>query len=201
MAERLSGGTGRRRVDNTVRALLLEEHRRVVGPQSRCISLAGRRAITSKHLWLVSRSWCPRPGLMCALLHAGLPFDDTRSATATGASSSCWTKTARCPNGLSRKTITASASRRKCPYADPVPVRRRSAGPRFIGTDFWWLIIATAVAGLAWLVVRWYRAARAQNTANIRWLRSPLPRRPRGLVAAVESLRRSNRCRAIDRRR
>jgi hypothetical protein len=32
----------------------------------------------------------------------------------------------------------------------------------FIGTYFWWLIIAAAVAGLAWLVVRWYRAARAQ---------------------------------------
>ena len=32
----------------------------------------------------------------------------------------------------------------------------------FIGTYFWWLIVAAAVAGLAWLVVRWYGAARVQ---------------------------------------
>jgi len=36
----------------------------------------------------------------------------------------------------------------------------------FIGTFFWWLIVAAAVAGLAWLVVRCYRAARAQVYGN-----------------------------------
>ena len=76
MAERLSGGTGRRRVDNTVRALLLEEHRRVVGPQSRWY-IPGRppsdyeQALVAGEPVLVSSS-----GLMCTLLHAGLPFDE-----------------------------------------------------------------------------------------------------------------------------
>jgi hypothetical protein len=31
----------------------------------------------------------------------------------------------------------------------------------FIGAYFWWIIAAAAVAGLAWLAVRWYRGARA----------------------------------------
>ena len=32
----------------------------------------------------------------------------------------------------------------------------------FVGAYFWWIIAAAAVAGFAWLAVRWYRAAQAQ---------------------------------------
>src|SRR6478752_687263 len=76
MAERLSGGTGRRRADNTLRALLLEEHRRVVGPQSRWY-IPGRppsdyeQALVAGEPVIVSSSM-----LMRALLHAGLPCDE-----------------------------------------------------------------------------------------------------------------------------
>ena len=76
MAERLSGGTGRRRVDNTVRNLLLTEHRKRFGPGSRW-HIPGKppseyeTALASGEAVLVDSS-----GLMCALMHANLPFDD-----------------------------------------------------------------------------------------------------------------------------
>jgi len=65
-----------RRADNTLRALLLEEHRRVVGPQSRWY-IPGRppsdyeQALMAGEPVVVSSS-----GLMCALLHSGLPGVD-----------------------------------------------------------------------------------------------------------------------------
>jgi hypothetical protein len=76
MAERLKGGTGRRRVDNTVRNLLLAEHRKRSGPGSRWYRPGSpasdyETALVSGAAVLVDSS-----GLMCALMHANLPSDD-----------------------------------------------------------------------------------------------------------------------------
>jgi hypothetical protein len=112
---------GRRRTqraDDTVRQLLLADHYRrcATNPGSRwylhgyvcdyCRDLAAGEQI------VVSSS-----GLVCALMHAGLPsVDDYAFGAGTGARSSCWTKTARCRNGLARKTINRRSGRAPCTY-------------------------------------------------------------------------------------
>jgi hypothetical protein len=74
MVQRVGGA--RRRVDNTVRELLLQEHRRRFGPKSRWYRPGAgpsdyEQALVAGEPVVVSSST-----LMCALLHAGLPSDD-----------------------------------------------------------------------------------------------------------------------------
>lgn len=76
MAERLSGGTGRRRVDNTVRRLLLDEHRRRVGPGSRWYRPGVGPSDYEQALAAGDPVVVYSGTLMCALFHAGLPHDD-----------------------------------------------------------------------------------------------------------------------------
>jgi hypothetical protein len=110
MAERLSGGTGRRRIDNTLRRLLLTDH------QMQCATTAGSRWYMPGYVCEYCQELAAgdpvvidSDTLMCVLLHAGLSgIDDYAFGAATAASNSCSTSTAPCRNGPSRKKFRST---------------------------------------------------------------------------------------------
>src|SRR6476660_9120684 len=90
-----------RRANDTLRHLLLKDHREKFGPTGRW-HIPGRVSDYEQALVAGEPIVIDSGTIMCALMHAGLPSDDSRSAAATGASNGCWTMTARCLSGLSR---------------------------------------------------------------------------------------------------
>ena len=123
---------GRRRTqraDNTLRQVLLKDHRNKFGPTGRW-HIPGRVSEYEQALVAGEAIVVDSSTIMCALNHAGrLPSDEYAFGGRHWANSGCWTLTARCRNGLSQKTIAASRGRRSTP-ACARPARRCAADCR-----------------------------------------------------------------------